>query len=372
MSAEPEPAPVEQEPVPAEPELVPAEAVPVPAEPEPDIKEADELPAAQATDEVVAPPPCEPTTEPEEEPEKDPKPVVSEATGIPVLDMDRADEELSDADDDKEEPPSTKRKVEAIVSNDGGKTAGTQPGSDKKRHRADAVVYSPPVARTPKRPVAPVPPPAEEASDEQRVVTPSPRQTSRALRIDNFLRPFTQKQLLELLGETGTIVENGFWMNAIKTHCYVIYESEKQGAASRKALFNITWPKQHGKKLLAEYVGIAEAERAIRGETTPAVAPSPPAPVKQAPVQTERLVVTAQQSQRTVHLTAPRQITPPPAHKKSAPPPPEPMPTLDDLFRKTKAKPPLYWLPLTEAQIEEKKAKVAAAKASASAAPAST
>lgn len=31
-------------------------------------------------------------------------------------------------------------------------------------------------------------------------------------------------------------------------------------------------------------------------------------------------------------------------------------PTLDELFRKTEAKPMLYWLPLTEEQIAAKKA----------------
>ncbi|KAJ0450349.1 putative acinus, RNA recognition [Helianthus annuus] len=40
-----------------------------------------------------------------------------------------------------------------------------------------------------------------------------------SLRIDNFLRPFTLKAVQEFLGKTGTVVS--FWMDQIKTHCYV-------------------------------------------------------------------------------------------------------------------------------------------------------
>ena len=36
------------------------------------------------------------------------------------------------------------------------------------------------------------------------------------------------------------------------------------------------------------------------------------------------------------------------------------MRTLDELFRKTAAKPCIYWLPLTEEQVEEKRRKAAA------------
>lgn len=38
-------------------------------------------------------------------------------------------------------------------------------------------------------------------------------------------------------------------------------------------------------------------------------------------------------------------------------------PTLDDLFRKTTTKPCLYWLPLSEVQAAERKAKLEAAAA---------
>lgn len=35
------------------------------------------------------------------------------------------------------------------------------------------------------------------------------------------VRPFTLGQLKELLGRTGTLVEEAFWIDKIKSHCFV-------------------------------------------------------------------------------------------------------------------------------------------------------
>ena len=35
------------------------------------------------------------------------------------------------------------------------------------------------------------------------------------------VRPFTLGQLKELLGRTGTVLDDGFWIDKIKSHCYV-------------------------------------------------------------------------------------------------------------------------------------------------------
>ena len=50
-------------------------------------------------------------------------------------------------------------------------------------------------------------------------VPPSPKEPTNSLRIDRFLRPFTLKAVQELLGKTGNVTS--FWMDHIKTHCYV-------------------------------------------------------------------------------------------------------------------------------------------------------
>lgn len=46
-------------------------------------------------------------------------------------------------------------------------------------------------------------------------------QATNILLIINLVRPFTLNQIKELLSRTGTIIENGFWMDRIKCKCYV-------------------------------------------------------------------------------------------------------------------------------------------------------
>ncbi|KAG7987437.1 hypothetical protein I3843_03G134200 [Carya illinoinensis] len=58
-----------------------------------------------------------------------------------------------------------------------------------------------------------------DSTPKERVVPPSQKAPSNSLRIDRFLRPFTLKAVQELLGKTGTVTN--FWMDHIKTHCYV-------------------------------------------------------------------------------------------------------------------------------------------------------
>ena len=54
--------------------------------------------------------------------------------------------------------------------------------------------------------------------------SPSPARNpqSEVLHVKNLVRPFTLNQLKDLLGNHGTLVEGGFWMDKIKSHCYVV------------------------------------------------------------------------------------------------------------------------------------------------------
>lgn len=55
--------------------------------------------------------------------------------------------------------------------------------------------------------------------------SPAKNPVSAVLYITNLVRPFTLKQLKELLERTGKIQEDGFWTDRIKSKCYVHYES---------------------------------------------------------------------------------------------------------------------------------------------------
>lgn len=64
----------------------------------------------------------------------------------------------------------------------------------------------------------------DSASKLKPPPSPAKNPLSNVLFITNLVRPFTIKQLKELLERTGTIKNNGFWTDKIKSKCYVQYE----------------------------------------------------------------------------------------------------------------------------------------------------
>lgn len=99
------------------------------------------------------------------------------------------------------------------------------------------------------------------------------------------VRPFTLGQLKELLNRTGTVVEEGFWIDKIKSHCYVTvslfqhssgsffcfgeflcvlpsllpifafpqYSSAEEAMATRTALHGVKWPQSNPKFLSVDF-----------------------------------------------------------------------------------------------------------------------
>jgi len=93
-----------------------------------------------------------------------------------------------------------------------------------------------------------------------------------------------------------------------KTKAFVTYETTAQATAARQALHGLVWPKTSEKRLLVDFESADDAKKSIaKSGTLPIVETKPP--------------------------------------------------TLDELFRKTVTKPSLYFLPLSDAQIEEKRKK---------------
>lgn len=151
----------------------------------------------------------------------------------------------------------------------------------------------------------------EGADPEVREVPPAKNPVSNTLYLTNFVRPFTKQQVDELLNQTGKVVQSG--MDPIKSRCYAIFETEEGAMATREALHNLVWPPANRAKLNVEFATEEEAKRFF----TPGS--QQPAEVKPKPRVSENVL------------------------------------TLDDLFKKTTAKPPIYWLPLTDSEVEMKR-----------------
>ncbi|XP_022739741.1 apoptotic chromatin condensation inducer in the nucleus [Durio zibethinus] len=206
---------------------------------------------------------------------------------------------------------------------------------------------------------------AGEDTPKERVVPPSQKPTTTSLRIDRFLRPFTLKAVQELLGKTGTVTS--FWMDHIKTHCYVTYSSVEEAIKTRNAVYNLQWPPNGGRLLMAEFVDPQEVKIRLEGPpqtpTTPGTSGStaPQAQPISQPQPSPRQQVSRQQLPPPSALPPPPPLSnPPPVRERLPlpPPPPEkldpPIVTLDDLFRKTRATPRIYYLPLSEEQVAAK------------------
>ncbi|KAJ6916899.1 apoptotic chromatin condensation inducer in the nucleus-like [Populus alba x Populus x berolinensis] len=205
-----------------------------------------------------------------------------------------------------------------------------------------------------------------EEAPKERVVPPSQKPVTNSLRIDRFLRPFTLKAVQELLGKTGSVTS--FWMDHIKTHCYVTYSSVEEATETRNAVYNLQWPPNGGRLLVAEFVDPQEVKMRVdappQSPSTP-VTPSAaaPAPPTLQPQPSPRQQVSRQQLPPPPSLPPPPPLTNPPHTRERVDlPPPPPLPekhdppivTLDDLFRKTKTAPRIYYLPLLEEQVAAK------------------
>jgi len=228
-----------------------------------------------------------------------------------------------------------------------------------------------------------------EVDDKARERSPSPskKQESVYIHVQHLVRPYTINQLKALLQRSGTIAENGFWIDNIKSHCYVKFTDSAGAAATRQALHGLKWPSGNPKnlnvdfaennlmwvvtgellgeepKIVEEVIEIEDKEpaagqlterrRSAREEET--------AEERRDRREKER---NERESKRKERETNARRtgVTREARRPVSAAPagPPEitveepPAKLLDDLFRKTVATPCIYWLPLTDQQVAEK------------------
>jgi hypothetical protein len=102
-------------------------------------------------------------------------------------------------------------------------------------------------------------------NDDNNDVSPP----TRALRIDNFVRPFTFNQVRAMLAEFGAFdvdgVDEPVWMNQpVKTHAVVVYAAESSANECKAFLDDKRWPEETGRALRVRYVSLTEAAETVR------------------------------------------------------------------------------------------------------------
>ncbi|XP_062337284.1 apoptotic chromatin condensation inducer in the nucleus isoform X2 [Osmerus eperlanus] len=232
-----------------------------------------------------------------------------------------------------------------------------------------------------------------------RQPSPPRGKVSNIVHVSNLVRPFTLGQLKELLGRTGSVLEEGFWIDKIKSHCYVTYPSPEEAVATRAALHGVKWPQSNPKFLNVDFSqkeeldfhrGLSTDEKAGDeaaagpGRGRPA-GPAPLLPERDQWAEREREVERRERAraEREWDRDKVRDFGKPGEEReggprrsrsrerrrkergkskekktdkkeKAAEEPPAKM--LDDLFCKTKAAPCIYWLPLTDEQFAQREA----------------
>eukprot|EP00727_Mastigamoeba_balamuthi_P006302 m51a1_g2292 putative sap dna-binding domain-containing protein (336) ;mRNA; r:414010-415263 len=177
--------------------------------------------------------------------------------------------------------------------------------------------------------------------------------------IEKLVRPFTLPAIKTMLAKFGEITF--FWINDIKSFCYVTYATEGQAQAALSELNGKVWP-EHNKSALSVTFSTEEAaHKASTGRGMPLrIVTRTPA------VATVNRVAEAAKPGAAKSPDAPQQKPTdkdakqqPPADKAKADaqqqqPQQKAGGKLDVLFRKTKAEPRLFWLPLSEDEAEKR------------------
>lgn len=153
--------------------------------------------------------------------------------------------------------------------------------------------------------------------------------------------------------------------DCLETTVMMQYSSVEEAMKTRDAVYNLQWPPNGGRLLMAEFVDPQEVKIRVEAPQTPTpAAVAPPVSTVPPPLHPE-----PSPRQTRQQLAPPPSLPPPPPTNNLAqtreqlplPPPPAlpdkvdtPIVTLDDLFRKTKATPRIYYLPLSDEQVQVK------------------
>ena len=222
------------------------------------------------------------------------------------------------------------------------------------------------------------------------------------VRIDNFIRPLTNKVLLQWLqarlGDSAVLLPDDIWVNSIKTHCYVTLPSILVAEMCIKAVNGLRWPEgsvTNNSQLHADFTMVAAAsaecsqeaqlkpgswkdaatlvvgsehlpDSSLPPQTLPSSSSLPvvrgrgsahagiagvlmkavAASARDVPIPLAQKAVNPQA--RTVHSIPSKRERDSGDAEQNVSKKLAPAKVLEDLFRKTVATPHLYWLPVPE------------------------
>lgn len=193
----------------------------------------------------------------------------------------------------------------------------------------------------------------EQPEAEQEVIP------SNILLIQNLVRPFTLTQLKEVLTKHGSIIEDKFWTDKVKSKCCVMYESVESAQLTKESLHGQQWPSSNPKTLKVSYT----TEEALVKYQQSDLAKSTEKPDSSenglnATGQVNKPITNRLGESEASDLVKNRlgdrvsgEISTKSSNVNREDDSSKPQ-ELDDLFKKTKSAPHLYWQPLTDSQAD--------------------
>ncbi|KAF9940907.1 Apoptotic chromatin condensation inducer in the nucleus [Mortierella alpina] len=173
-----------------------------------------------------------------------------------------------------------------------------------------------------------------------------PSETTRSLTITNFVRPLTVNQVKRMLSEFGEV--EVLWMDSIRTHCYVTFTEKESAEKAYAQVKGQIFPKETGRPLEPHFItpeaaasSIEAAELAQKNGKKPVVYTGASAVAatitskRAAPIAIRKDDVEVIFRRDKVVVEQPQIVQP------------------ADLFKLTKAQPPLYFKPMKEPPVPE-------------------
>jgi hypothetical protein len=96
----------------------------------------------------------------------------------------------------------------------------------------------------------------------------SQREMSCHVRIDNFQRPLTLRSLVTWLEEKLNlkVEESNIWVNGIKTHCYVTFQSQEESKLCKETIEGLKFPATNPLSLIVNYTKLPANEASESSE----------------------------------------------------------------------------------------------------------
>ena len=197
-------------------------------------------------------------------------------------------------------------------------------------------------------------PTVEDPAEKVEKASDKSKNQRKVVEIRNLVRPFTSNQLVQLLKRTGKFDENrDFWIDKIKSHALVKYETADEAEETVMALDGVKWPSSNQKKLIVTFSSddhfLRQSQSSVSLSKQPPRLSATAASASSSsdhPIETTSIKRSASENyEEARERKRGRQDSEQQQSLQAKEQPKKEQKSLEVLFQKTKALPSIYWMP---------------------------